>query len=1116
MSGRVVSVSAVTALLVSMCFGLAGSSPSGGESLTFAESLENAPASSTPADVGHPTFVSPHANPIAVAGDHVFVVNTPADTLDVIDAKTRKVVARTNVGIDPVSVAIRPDGREVWVSNHISDSVSVIDNVSDSPTYRQVIATIQDIDLESGATRFDEPVGIAFANNSKAYVALSSENQVAVIDVEKRQVARHLKITAQDPRAITVRNGRLYVIPFESNNKTQLSGGAGDKIDGDLVTFDAWQHSVRNNNVLSLGHVVDIVKHPDVPDRDLYVFDTETDELIEVVDTLGTLLYGLTVDSKGNVFVAQTDARNDINGRSGTKKHGLKELQNRAFLNQITRVSAGDGKAAVAQNSADSGQHSAVAFIDLEPLPPENPADGQALATPFGIQVTGDDSTLVATAAGSDMLFTVDANTGSVLGRAAVGAVPRGVAIQESDTKLAWVFNAVDNSVSVVDFSVFNEPTPVGLIELEDPTHPVVKRGRIAFETASASTTGTFSCASCHPDGHTDQLLWVLATPVVSGGDQIMPRSTMPIRGLRDTAPYHWDGIPGDPYGGNNSASIHRSVPANSDPNIATSTTRHLIDGGLENTMGLVGDTTVNDEGKAGQLSAAERDDMAVFLLSVPYPPAQRRSFTNVVSERASSGFELFHVKGHHDEKPRPNVCGDCHRMPFLVSTNTPGTGMDAPTWRGANDRFLILPQGRLNIIEFDFYRRITEDGIPERQMWQFSWQGQRRFDPVWDMVLEGSTGYSGSLARQVTLNAATVDADLTRELLAALEQSAREGAVVLEGEGVVLDGDESQAIALQFDGTLNGGAYVSRDDNRKPHSRDDLLAMARDNRFVVTLTARHGRSADVDHPQPALWTRGPIQRQRGRQQFPILHPEQRTMEISGRHLNEDAALIVDGRKVEGSITLEGNDRVSLTLRRLPENGMHLIQVQNPDGLFSNDFIFYVAKNAEAAAALKEATDREHADIRDAISEAIAAGDKTKTLSLLNRQRARINERSGSDQSTPLSTAALHNEVEIAKVLIRRGADVHRTNADGNTALHVAAFLCNEEVVELLLSKGASVTKENRRGESPVDVVSGEWSDELAGFYQGIGRSIGDEVDLERIQKIRPKIAERLRQHAQK
>ena len=45
------------------------------------------------------------------------------------------------------------------------------------------------------------------------------------------------------------------------------------------------------------------------------------------------------------VFIAQTDARNDANGRSGTKKHGMKELENRAFLNQITKLRFKDGSA---------------------------------------------------------------------------------------------------------------------------------------------------------------------------------------------------------------------------------------------------------------------------------------------------------------------------------------------------------------------------------------------------------------------------------------------------------------------------------------------------------------------------------------------------------------------------------------------------------------------------------------------------------------------------------------------------------------------------------------------------------------------------------------------------
>ena len=59
-----------------------------------------------PKQVGHPPFLSPHASPIKVHGDRVFVVNTPADTVDVIDTVKKEIVRRVPVGIDPVSIAL--------------------------------------------------------------------------------------------------------------------------------------------------------------------------------------------------------------------------------------------------------------------------------------------------------------------------------------------------------------------------------------------------------------------------------------------------------------------------------------------------------------------------------------------------------------------------------------------------------------------------------------------------------------------------------------------------------------------------------------------------------------------------------------------------------------------------------------------------------------------------------------------------------------------------------------------------------------------------------------------------------------------------------------------------
>ena len=918
--------------------------------------------------VGYPTFASPHARPIAVNGGAVYVANTPADTVDVIDASRRRVVKRIQVGVDPVSVAVRPDGLEVWVANHVSDTVSVIDADPASSTFQQVIATVQDVDARTLSTNFDEPMGIAFADNRKAYVALSTSNRIAVVDVEQRRVTNHLPIRAQDPRAIAVRGNRLYVLPFESNNQSQLSGCRTDRgagIDGDLCTFDAVQHVFTTNNVLSENYDADIIKNPNMPDRDLFVFDTGTDRLVHGTDItgLGTLLYGLAVDSTGRVFVAQTDARNVENGRAGTRKHGLTEMENRAFLNQITRLDCLSGNCA--------------RRLDLEPLPPRHPDPGAALATPFAIQVSADDATLVVTAAGSDRLFTMDARSGDIHGRVAVGAVPRGVALvsdRSGAASEAWVLNAVENSVSLVDLSTLANPTVVETFPLQDPTHPVIKQGRIAFNDADASSTGTFSCESCHPDGHTDQLLWVLHTPNCgsrggrldrTGCTQVPPRLTMPVRGLRDTQPYHWDGIPGDPYGGRNTRSIDATEAPNCSMDDAASCTRHLVDGSLATTMCQVVPTGIgidpvlceerNDEGKAGLLDAAARDALAQFILNIPYPPAQTRPFHNVLTTQAQRGFfEFSYLNDSSGRATGAQTCGACHKMPFLVSTNTPGTGMDAPTWRGAYDRWTILPQARTNIVDLLDLAGVP-DHIPERDIWTLGGATPN----VWQMVTQGSTGFAGSFARQTTLNRDSADDALTASILDALETSAQEGAVILQAEGVRIVDGAVQPVALQFD----DGVYVERD-GLNSFDRATLIRAAEQGDMVLTLTGRAGANMPPDYPPPALWPESAdpganycaneeclysIAQQRPTVNIAFL-TDSYTLQVSARHVHAGASIFIDGRRVGGTVrcALGGalpscaDEILLVQLQARPEpGGLHFLQLQNADGLFSNDMMFF-------------------------------------------------------------------------------------------------------------------------------------------------------------------------------
>lgn len=121
--------------------------------------------------------------------------------------------------------------------------------------------------------------------------------------------------------------------------------------------------------------------------------------------------------------------------------------------------------------------------------------------------------------------------------------------------------------------------------------------------------------------------------------------------------------------------------------------------------------------------------------------------------------------------------------------------------------------------------------------------------------------------------------------------------------------------------------------------------------------------------------------------------------------------------------------------------GIHLLQIQNPGGQFSNDFIFNVVESKEAAEHLVAMRAREDRDIRAAIAEAIADGDLNELRGYLNRrqQRGRVNERQPSSGAIPLSNAALHDLLEIAQVL-RRGANVGGTNRDGTQRCTLLRF----------------------------------------------------------------------------
>ncbi|HWK50581.1 MAG TPA: hypothetical protein VNR40_11880, partial [Steroidobacter sp.] len=124
-----------------------------------------------PAVQAAPSFVafeSGHVRPLALSSDgsKLFAVNTPNNTLVIYNVTPLGIFkdAEVSVGLEPVAVAIR-SSTEVWVVNHLSDSVSVV-TLSGTPRVTRTLLV------------GDEPRDIVFAGTSnRAFITTAHRGQ---------------------------------------------------------------------------------------------------------------------------------------------------------------------------------------------------------------------------------------------------------------------------------------------------------------------------------------------------------------------------------------------------------------------------------------------------------------------------------------------------------------------------------------------------------------------------------------------------------------------------------------------------------------------------------------------------------------------------------------------------------------------------------------------------------------------------------------------------------------------------------------------------------------------------------------------------------------------------
>ncbi len=907
---------------------------------------------------GSALFTSPQTNPVALSADGqiLYVANTTSGSVSLVDVSVPSspaLLAEVKVGLDPVGLAVRPkvnpaDPNEdelVFVANHISDSISVV-----SRQKWDVVNTIQALDA-NGVTTTDEPVAIAFASPSRAFVSLDQPNQVIVLDGidgagNATIHATRLAITSQAPRALTVSGNRFFVTAFESGNQTEFpTCGPSDPRGLDLANpFDQGcefkltpQFFIMFATSPNVGGRV--IHDGNIPDRDLFVFDTNTLAAVGApLQGVGTLLYGVAVGGGNRVYVTGTEARNQQNG--------LAALGNRMFENRLSYVNCSGGC-----SSFDSFTH-----VDLDAAAP----GATTIPTPYGIAVSGDAATLVVTASGSDGapgfpgLFTLNAS-GAVLGSLRVGAIPQGVALRSAPggaAQTAFVQNSVDSTISVVD--VANPAAPQLLATFgvgSDPTPTAVKRGRIAFSTARASTSGNFSCESCHPNGNTDQLLWTINTVAAPGGTDPNgaapePRTTMPVRGLRDTLPFHWDGSLGDPVAG-------VFVPGDTAPDCSLAggeldCFRDIVDASLSGVMCAQPGCAPGPSGLPGALTGAERDDMAVFLTAVAFPPSPARLPTDALSSTALQGVRDFFT---NDDAGGVNLtCADnaagCHSLPLGVITNSATVGgFDAPSVRGMWDRYMVFSN---SIFSSEEGLVFTQGLAPTLPIWNpavgltdrgnFFGTFPSGFGPVynvppdriWEFITQMSVGLPGLAGRQLSLSPANALAGATITAMNQIEAAADAGKVTAVARNAFLG-------AHRFDPATDRWTLASGFTATGAQLREQVVSLAR----VVTITAELPETVQAAGPrQPLLSPQLPDP---GLPDIP--RPAANgtaVIRLAQSYVDANARVLVDGNVCAACSVVLGSGNggqpiVDLTLAPVPPAGPHVVQVLNPKGLASNE-----------------------------------------------------------------------------------------------------------------------------------------------------------------------------------
>ncbi len=619
-------------------------------------------------------FESGQVRPLALSADgqQLFAVNTPDNRLEILSVgDSLSPLESIRVGLDPVAVAEAPDGR-VWVVNHLSDSVSIID-VSTTPA--RVVQT-----LWVG----DEPRDIVFAgeDRSRAFITTAHRGQNSPVDpafnaavgradvwvfdstnIDDQAGGQHEQIVTlfgdrPRPLAVSPDGLRVYAGIFLSGNRTTSiapdnfdRGEPSTSIDG-VAAPDAGLILRYNGNSWSdgRGQIFDAWVPFTLPDYDVFEIDAITLDQRREFTGIGTILFNFAVNPvSGALYVSNHDLRNRIRF-AGVASRAATTVRGHVSDTRITVITAGGEVEPRTLNK----------HLDFLAELPDPVGREISLSTPLGMAVSSDGNTLYLAAFGSGVvaIYPTAALEDDSFDPASIdqvpltGGGPSGIVLDEMRGR-AYVMTRFDNGLSIVDLA---SRTETAHIQLFNPEPESVTAGRpFLYDARLTSGNGNDSCATCHVFGDTDGLAWDLGEPdettqpIPNTFIRISPAATparfhplkgpmttQSMRGLAGHGPMHWRG---DRTGSEREPGETLEEAAFKEFNAAF-------------------------DAFAGLGATLDQDQMQAFTdfaLQIRYPPNPVRSLDNQLQGIELRGEEQFREGVVRIQTGVREVCRDCH-----------------------------------------------------------------------------------------------------------------------------------------------------------------------------------------------------------------------------------------------------------------------------------------------------------------------------------------------------------------------------------------------------------------------------------------------------------------------